>query len=83
MSNIYFLGYDISYYFLGRMGFVVYVKNNFLQKIGKWSLHLLQIDAVWPSLSRISVIVQSWQLRQFRLYFLVNFYISVFLMHNN
>ena len=43
MPNIYFLGYDISYYFLGRMGFVVYVKNNFLQKIGKWSLHSLQL----------------------------------------
>lgn len=28
-------GYDITYYFLGRMGFVTYVKNNFLQKLGE------------------------------------------------
>ena len=28
-------GYDLTYYFLGRMGFVRYVKNDFLQKLGK------------------------------------------------
>ena len=39
--NFYFLiifafsGYDVNYYFLGRMGVVKYVKNNFLQTLGK------------------------------------------------
>ena len=28
-------GYDVNYYFLGRMGVVQYVKNNFLQTLGK------------------------------------------------
>ena len=27
-------GYDINYYFLGRMNIVKYVKNDFLQKLG-------------------------------------------------
>ncbi len=32
-----FSGYDIPYYFVGRMGFVPYVKNSFIQKIGEVS----------------------------------------------
>ena len=32
--NLSFAGYDINYYFLGRMNIVKYVKNDFLQKLG-------------------------------------------------
>ena len=41
------LGYDITYYFIGRMGFVQYVKNNFLQKLGEFlcNTEMWEIDA--------------------------------------
>ena len=35
IENQFISVYDLTYYFLGRMGFVRYVKNDFLQKLGK------------------------------------------------
>ena len=36
--NDFLSGYDINYYFLGRMNIVKYVKNDFLQKLGTLTL---------------------------------------------
>ena len=39
--NNFLSGYDINYYFLGRMNIVKYVKNDFLQKLGTLNLTLV------------------------------------------
>ena len=36
-------GYDVNYYFFGRMGVVTYVKNNFLQTLGKYRIPHISI----------------------------------------
>ena len=50
VSNFEISGYDANFYFWGRIGLLNYVKNSFLQKLGKiWSQYRLttQCNDLW------------------------------------